>query len=340
MNFSFYTFKQSNNNYDQYPLDNNSELFKEFIHNHKGDVSLTIYRSLRLTYYTYIQEGENKDDFFGIALVFNSVYCKNTKSLFELFEKTIINEAKNSKLFYCAENGKITLSDEKLYLLQGEIEKLREIFKEKIDAIGNEFIATDSSFELGNDAIKELPLFDGNDMINAAVRKYQQVLVTRDFIAEEKRRKRKQRIKYSSIIIALLLAIIIGGIIHLQIDKKRDFNESKVRLKEHIVNKNIGAANSLYKRYIDLYPKDNELRKLKEQIEFLEKEKLDEDVKRIFDDAKDVAKFAAEKKDPSYYQYAIERCDSALKLQSDNTTIINFRDSIKKIDDNIKNVKK
>lgn len=339
MNFEFYIFEQNNNNYDQYPLDHNSELFQECLQNHKGNVSLIIYRNLRLAYYAYMQEGKDKDTLFGIALVFNDGCCNNTERMFKLFEETITDEAINGKLFYCAENGKISLSDEKLYLLEAEIKKLQGIFQEKINAIGNEFTTINQSFDFSNTATKELPLFDGNEMINAAVRKYQQVIVTRDLVAEEKRRRRKKRIKYSAIIIAALLAIIIGGIIYMQLGKNRDFVEAKTQLKEHIENKRIGTANFIYQRCIELNPKDNELSELKKQIEFLEKERRDEAVKLIFDEAKDITHFAAEK-DPNYYKYAIEKCDSALKLQPDNVAILNFRDSIKKIDDNIKNVKK
>jgi len=331
MNFDFYIFKSQDNEYDQFPFDQNSELFKGFVKNHKGDASLTIYRSLQLTYYTYIQETEEKEGLIGISLVFNGVYCNNTEKIFKLFEETVANEATyNQKLFHYTENGKIIHSYEKLYLLQVEIDSFRHIIQQNINTINSSFAKTDEYFEQGNFATKELPLFDGNDMISAAIRKYQQILVTRDFIAE-KRRRRKKRIQYSAIVIAILLAIIVGGIIYLQRKKEEDFNEFKAKTKEYIQNKDINTASSWYKKCVDLKPKDEELQILKTQIDSLIKEETNKQVEYFFNKAIALANFAAEQRDTTYYIHVIQFCDSALLLQDTNSIIIQFRDSIKKL---------
>ena len=167
--------------------------------------------------------------------------------------------------------------------------------------------------------------------------KYSKKMIeNQEFFTKIKRIKRNNNIKYLAIIIAILLATIIGGITYLQIEKNREFNETKSRLEECINEKNIRAANALYQRCINLKPNNDELPVLKKQILLLEKEKLDEDVELIFEEAKSFVEFA-EKTDNSYYKDAIEYCDSALKLQPNNTIIRNFRDSIKVIDDSIKN---
>jgi hypothetical protein len=331
MNFDFYIFKSQDNEYDQFPLNQNSELFKEFVQNHKGDASLTIYRSLQLTYYTYIQETEEKEGFFGISLVFNGVYCGNTEKIFKLFEDAIANEVTyNQKLFHYTENGKIIPCYDKLYLLQVEIDNLRHTIRQNINIINSSFAKTDEHFEQGNNATKELALFDGNAMINAAIRKYQQVLVTRDFVAE-KRKRRKKRIKYSAIIIAILLAIILGGIAHLQHKKAKEFKDFKAKTKEYIQNKDINTANSWYKKCVDLNPKDEELQVLKAKIDSLIGEEINREVESIFNQAKNLADFAAKQENITLYPEVIILCQKALLLQDTNSIIIQFRDSIKKI---------
>ena len=154
MNFSFFIFgTPSLNEYDQYPFDSSSNVFQYFVKNRKNKSQLAAYRNGQLIYYVYIQALAGSNNYFGICLVFNSVYCKNTDCFLSLFLEVFFETAKKGKLLQYNKNGEIAFAVQKFYQNEIEIKRLRAVIQEKIDSCSC-LIPFDNSLKLENNTFK------------------------------------------------------------------------------------------------------------------------------------------------------------------------------------------
>jgi hypothetical protein len=214
MNFSFYLFGTPNR-YDQFPLDKkNTLLFKNFAQNTQNGSQLIIYRDGQLFYYAYIYEFQvnNRSQYFGVCLIFNGVYCSDTKQIFDLFIYTISSEVlSKGEILLRNSNGNIVFAVNKFKNKQIEIDRLRMIFQKYVNRFNRYFIVLNNSF-IGMDEVKCMSIKDGNEAISSAIHKYKQIILTESTVLKPvKRIKRNHRIIFfvTGLSLSMLIAIVI-----------------------------------------------------------------------------------------------------------------------------------
>jgi hypothetical protein len=232
MNFSFYLFGTPNNSYDQFPLDGNSELFKDFAQNRRSDSQLTIYRNEQLVYYTYVRElSMSPVSYFGVCLIFNGVYCHDMKRLFNLFVNTVDSEASiRGEILRSNKSGKMTFATDKFNNKQVEVESLRSLFQQKIDQMSQDFPAFDQSFESGSETVKYISLNGGNNAVNEVFYKHRHVVVTLQTATPDTKPEPKNKEWFLPLII---VALAIAGVVFIE-----QFNkpENSISLPENTVS--------------------------------------------------------------------------------------------------------
>jgi hypothetical protein len=169
-----------------------------------------MYRENDLVYYSYIRylSASHTDNYFGISVIFNNVYCVDTEKFFNFFADTFDYEVSKGEILEQEKDGGITFVTDNFRNTHTEVEKLRISFQNFLDSQSNYDLATlDKSFEYGNKSTKELSLLDGNEIISATFRKYQKVIIAPNSITVAQR-KRKRRMQFS--IVSVLLGLAIG----------------------------------------------------------------------------------------------------------------------------------
>jgi hypothetical protein len=174
MNFGFYILGTPNG-YNQYPADNNSTSYRDYIQSNSAESQMTVKRSGQLVHYLYMKKiQESSSDFLGFCLVFNGVYCYNPKQLFELFNRVFLDVQSEGE-FIKYKIGKSNFIVSKFVEKVPEIERIKDIFK---DSIENELIydfrKLPLSFKFGN-GHKSISINDTISDILAAIAEYEVV---------------------------------------------------------------------------------------------------------------------------------------------------------------------
>ena len=114
MNLDFYIYGTPSG-YNQYPSDEKSILFQKFVKNSKTNTQYTIYRNGDLVYYAYMRRiaADNANSFLGFCVVFNSIYCRNTHKLFDLFDRAYNDVMLKGEFLRFDKSGKVTFVVEK-----------------------------------------------------------------------------------------------------------------------------------------------------------------------------------------------------------------------------------
>jgi len=180
MNFSLYLFGTPDG-YNQYPADTSSQLFQRFFHKQLTDYSqFAIYRSSQLVYYAYSRKlsSSGSNNYLGICLIFNGIYCNDSKQLFDLFDKAYSDIALNGEILKMEKNGKISFSTDNFVSKQLEIERIRIFFQHNLDKnFSKNFNSISSSFKTGN-GTKVLSINDENIDIQSAIHQYDCVYIS------------------------------------------------------------------------------------------------------------------------------------------------------------------
>ncbi|MEO1262974.1 MAG: hypothetical protein AAFZ15_29465 [Bacteroidota bacterium] len=166
MNFGFYIFGTPNG-YDQYPADNKSDTFYELIKNNSYESQLTVQRSRQIVYYIYIRRIQEKpNNFFGLCLIFNGVYCHNIKKLFELFGRAYF-DIQSEGYFFKFDKGKTNYSVNKFTDRSHEIERIKSFFKSNLENnLIQDFDDIPSRFKFGNGERKISINKNNNDILS------------------------------------------------------------------------------------------------------------------------------------------------------------------------------
>ena len=108
MNFDFYLLGTPNG-YDQYPLDNKTDLFRSFHDEVKSDTQMTIWRNAEVVYYVYTRNlrtaGTNQ--YFGMVIAINGLYLSHIGNVFNIFEQLCSNIALRGRILQIDSTGKI-----------------------------------------------------------------------------------------------------------------------------------------------------------------------------------------------------------------------------------------
>jgi|GEM_PF-1985409 hypothetical protein len=176
MNLDFYIYGTPNG-YNQYPADEKSQLLREFANNSTSEAQLVIHRKGHLVYYAYLRyiSTSSFSKYLGFCLVFNDNYCKNTRKLFELFERAYNDVMLKAELLHFEYNGKVIFTINKFIEKELEVQRIKNFF---ITNIENEFTKDfenlSPSFKVGN-GIKTLSINNTNRTINSSFREYDSV---------------------------------------------------------------------------------------------------------------------------------------------------------------------
>lgn len=172
MNFEFCIFGNPND-YNQYPSNNKSRQLNEFAISNKTDSQMTILRDGQLVYYSFIRKVSTDNyNYIGFCLIFNGVYCRNSKKLFELFEKTYNDVLLKGELLRFEKNGKISFIVNKFIEKEFEIERINDFFRIKIsEEYNKDFASISSSFKIGNGE-KKISIQNSNADIDAIIHQF------------------------------------------------------------------------------------------------------------------------------------------------------------------------
>ena len=150
MNFSFY-IHGTPNGYNQYPFDNNSVSLQEFAQSNTTESQLTVFRKGQLVYYAYMRRLQEKSStFLGFCLVFNGVYCRNPKKLYDLFDRVFYDVQLKGE-FLKFDKGKSVYIVGKFTEKLLEIERIKMFFKNNLeDDFTRDFTSISPAFKFGN----------------------------------------------------------------------------------------------------------------------------------------------------------------------------------------------
>lgn len=171
MVFSFY-ISGTPSGYNQYPADNNSILLQNFAQDNTSESQLTVCRKGQLVYYAYSRRLQEKsNNFLAFCLIFNGVYCRSSKKLFNLFDKVFYDVQLKGELLKF-EKGKSSYGINNFAEKQIEIERIYSFFKYNIENdFKRDFAHIPVSFEVGNGK-KTISLKENDNDILAAKSKF------------------------------------------------------------------------------------------------------------------------------------------------------------------------
>ena len=127
MNHSAYIFGNFERGYSQYPDDYAVSIFQDLqFSSLKANTQIAIHKDGNLIYYAYYRVLKN-NQYIGLSLVFNGVFCKDIEKLFHLFEESITGLAVSGKIIEFSESGDLHTKATKLYLEKAEIDKTMQV---------------------------------------------------------------------------------------------------------------------------------------------------------------------------------------------------------------------
>ncbi|MEP7197106.1 MAG: hypothetical protein ABI851_11360 [Saprospiraceae bacterium] len=263
MNFSFYIFGTPNG-YNQYPDDNNSSVFQEFVQRNTNESQLTVKRNGQLVYYVYSRHFQEKSNgLLGFCLVFNGVYCRNLKKLFGLFDRTYFDVQLKGE-FLKFDKVKVNYIINKFADKLLEIERIKTFFKNNLEHdFTQDFTNLSPAFKFGN-SNKTISIKETDVDILAAIAEYEVVHIFNNekssseldrihkMLSELYAEKYETNVKYQKLIgekkqykaVIFLCIAVFGCIIGLVIfnnnlESKDDNIQS---LKTELANKNLTVS--------------------------------------------------------------------------------------------------
>lgn len=175
MNFSFYIFGTPSG-YNQYPADQNTAYFNDIALSNNTESQLTVKRDGQLVYYVYSRRlQENSRNFLGFCLVFNGVYHRAHKKLFELFESAYFDIQLKGELLKF-HKGKSNFVVNKFVEKAHEVERIRAFLKNQLE---NDFTDISAAFKFGTGA-KTIAIREREQDILSAIAAYEVVHLTND----------------------------------------------------------------------------------------------------------------------------------------------------------------
>ncbi|MDR0894450.1 MAG: hypothetical protein LBN06_04020 [Prevotellaceae bacterium] len=244
MNFSFYIYGTPNG-YNQCPADGNGTFLQECAIENSVESQLTILRKEQLVYYAYRRKLQEKSgNYLGFCLVFNGIYCTDTKKLFVLFDH-VFDDVLMKGDFLRFEKGKAIFVINKFTEKPIELERIQNVFKRDLE---NNFNRSFSSIPISfkHDGGKKTVLVkDANESINSAIANFNCVHITNNEVTpselermnkminrldiekqelERKYQKVFAQKKQYKIVTLLLLLLIMGGFIFYKVLSDKNKN--------------------------------------------------------------------------------------------------------------------
>lgn len=348
MIFGFYLFGTRNGKYDQYPKDTKSLLFKAFSKNRFDASQLHIYRDGQLVYYAFLHDllQGKTEDYVGICLIFNSVYCRNIQNLFSVFQDTLLAESSKKEALLKTDGcGNFSFACDALYKNQAGINDIKAAFQKNIHRISADFQSFDERFEIGNDSFKKMSLKDGNEAVNNRINKYKQIVITPTESCSVEKRKTQNKS-----LLPLIVSGIIGviGIIAVTFfipgtkpfaddnRQNREFQATSAKALEFFESAQTKDANyysealQFCEEALAIDPENQEMQELKSEIEVRIKERDEKKGHIARKNAREYFEFA-QKTDSNYYSEALRFCEEALTIDPEDKEMKNLKQKIEKL---------
>lgn len=182
MNHSVYVFGNLGQGHFQFPEDYSADILEISSSSIKYKDQISIIRDGNLIYYAYTRNlDDNKTNYIGFAITFNSVYYLDINELFSIFDSVIQLLLVDSKLLQVADNGDIVANDSSLLHNAEQASKITEFIGTKVNALRE---ANYKSLPARNLAVDPNAKFeiDANSavvVIEQAIRDYNHIFVFR-----------------------------------------------------------------------------------------------------------------------------------------------------------------
>lgn len=136
MNHSVYIFGNLGQGHFQFPEDYSADILKISSSSIKYKDQISIIRDGNLIYYAYTRNlDDNRTNYIGFAITFNSVYYLDNNDLFSIFDSVIQLLLVDSKLLQVADNGDIVANDSSLLHNAEQTSKITEFIRTKVNAL-------------------------------------------------------------------------------------------------------------------------------------------------------------------------------------------------------------
>jgi len=288
-------------------------MFNHLAKNNLSGSQLTVYRKEQLIYYVFIRKLAGENNYFGIALIFNSVYCRDIHKFYRLFQETIFEIAKQGKILQIQINGEISFAVQRFYHKHTDIEKLRVFFQEKINDNRYLFVPFDSNLKLGNDSFKTI--LSGN---NGFIEKESNF-----YFSKKKPNTRSKRGLVATLVVLIIIGVMLCFIIKSEKKKEQLNIQKQTLITEGERLRNERQYEDALDKFHEAYSLDTADIDIKTQIENAEKER-----ETIFNIEKENANkvFNLAKSDPDLYRMVVYHCDNALSCKKDNKEMKNLKE--------------
>ena len=140
-------------------------------------------------YHRRLTTVNGNDNYIGIALSFNDVYCNDIKHLFSVFEDTITNLVVAGKILEFTDDGGISANNVKLYQIKNEIDRITSALSLSIDKIPyKSFVKLPAiNYGISKNEKKKFPASVTPSEIDSNIRLYNQLYIFKneDFDSQE-----------------------------------------------------------------------------------------------------------------------------------------------------------
>lgn len=226
-NFDFYIFGKKGK-LDLHNKSDENKLLHGFAAKSHVKSQMTVYRKDPIIYYVYIRKLSKTDNFLGVCLKFNGVYCTDNKKIFDLFEEAIESQIiRKEKILKTDLDGNTDFITDDFSRNRVEIENLENYLRNKVrDNFQQNFPSLDNSFGQESPKQQFISFQDDQNDINNTIKKYKYVTITteRDEILRDKLKFGKYIINKKhdhkstnwicAIIFLTVLIILIFGLVH------------------------------------------------------------------------------------------------------------------------------
>lgn len=140
MNHSAYLFGKFGFGYTQYPDDYAKDILKSIVTSNEVKTQIAIRRDGNLVYYIYVRRLYSKSDlneYIGVAVSFNDLYCNDIKQMFSIFEGAIAELVVVGKILEFTDTGDVTAKATKLHQEHTEIDRIMQHISLSIDKISS-----------------------------------------------------------------------------------------------------------------------------------------------------------------------------------------------------------
>ena len=186
MNYDFHLFGQFPGGYVQYPDDFTSSIFNNVDYRLDTESQMLVVRDGHMVYYNYYRRiggsSNGVQNYLGMSICFNDVYCNKLSVLFDVFEQLVLKLAADDIILRQLKNGRLVANTSVLYDKVAEIDSLCAYIDKRFNELPAESIQTVPSLNYGIGAglVKDLPVEYADMLIPDAITRSNRIRIKKD----------------------------------------------------------------------------------------------------------------------------------------------------------------